>query len=161
VESGVVELEPEGILPVDASADGVGGLAIGEVLGELQHGDQGEPPRGQCGLPAPGVEVGEVAIAEHGSELVAEPEVGIALGEGGAGDAGGQLGDVKDGAGLQGHGGTSGRATLWCNSFQYSGLPPDREFADSIQCYSDPKSATACHGLGLSSASLPPAKRRL
>ena len=37
-----------------------------------------------------------------------EPEVGVALGEGGAGDTGGQLGDGRDGARLQGHGGTSG-----------------------------------------------------
>ena len=108
VESGVVELEAEGVLPVDAAADGVGGLSIGEVLGELHDGDQGEPPGGQCGLSAPGVEVGEVAVAEDGAEFVAEPEVGIPLGEGGAGDAGGQLGDGRDGAGLQGHGGTSG-----------------------------------------------------
>src|SRR5262249_5396989 len=135
VEPGVVELEPEGVLPVDAAADGVGGLAIGEVLGELQDGDQGELPGGQCGLPAPGVEGGEVGVAEDGSELVAEAEVGVPLGEGGAGDAGGQLGDVRDGAGLQGHGRTSGRSGVRCNPFHYSGLPPHREFADSIGYY--------------------------
>jgi hypothetical protein len=109
VESGVVELQTEGVLPVDTTADGVGGLAIGEVLGELHDGDQGELPRGQCGLAAPGVELGEVSVTKDGTELVAEPEIGIALREGGAGDAGGQLGDVRDGAGLQRHGGTSWR----------------------------------------------------
>ena len=110
VESGVVELEAEGVLPVDAAADGVGGLAIGEVLGELHDGDQGELPGGQCGLSAPGVEVGEVGVAEDGSEFVAEPEVGIPLGEGGAGDAGGQLGDGRDEIGFPRHDGSqSGR----------------------------------------------------
>jgi hypothetical protein len=117
---------------IDAAADGVGGLAIGEVLAELHDGGQGELAGGQCGLPAPGVEVGEVGVAEDGSELVTEPEVGVALGEGGAGDAGGQLGDVRDGAGLQGHGCTSWRGMSWYNPFQYSGLPPCREFANSI-----------------------------
>jgi hypothetical protein len=109
VESGIVELEPEGVLPVNTTADGVGGLSIGEVLGELQDGDQSELPGGQSGLSAPGVEVGEVAVAEDRSEFISESEVGIPLGEGGAGDAGGQLGDVWDEAGLQGHGCTSGR----------------------------------------------------
>jgi hypothetical protein len=53
-ETGIVELEPEGLLPVDAAPDGVGGLTIGEVLGELIDGDQGELPGRQCGLSAPG-----------------------------------------------------------------------------------------------------------
>ena len=116
VESGVVELESEGVLPVDAAADGVGGLAIGEVLGELQDGDQGELPGGQCGLSAPGVEVGEVAVAEDGSEFVAEPEVGVALGEGGAGDAGGQLGDGRGGLGCRDTGAPQGgrRNSVFC-----------------------------------------------
>ena len=108
VESGVVELEPEGVLPVDPPANGVGGPSIGEILCELHDGDQGELPGGQCGLSASGIEVGEVAIAEDGSEFVSEPEVGVSLGEGGAGDAGGQLRNGRDGAGLEGHGGTSG-----------------------------------------------------
>jgi hypothetical protein len=97
IEAGIIELESEGVFPVDAAADGVGGLAIGEVLGELQDRDPGELPGWQRGLATPGVEVGEVSVAEDGPEPVAESEVGVALGEGGAGDAGGQLGDVRDG----------------------------------------------------------------
>ena len=58
-------------------------------------------PGGQCGLSAPGIELGEVGVAEDGPELVAEPEVGISLGEGGAGDAGGQLGDIGTGLGFR------------------------------------------------------------
>jgi hypothetical protein len=40
-------------------------------------------------LAAPGVELGEVLIAEDGSELVTEPEIRVALRESGTGDAGG------------------------------------------------------------------------
>jgi len=54
VEFGVIELESEGVIPVDAPADGVGGLAIGEVLGELQDGDQGALPGGGVGCPRRG-----------------------------------------------------------------------------------------------------------
>ena len=62
VEAGIGQLQAEGVLPVDAAADGVGGLAIGEVLGELQDGDQGEPPGGVGGLSARGKQVGEVVV---------------------------------------------------------------------------------------------------
>jgi hypothetical protein len=67
----------------------VGGAAVGEALGELHDGDQGELPGEQRGPSAARVEVGEVAVAEDGAERVAEPEVGVSLGEGGAGDVGG------------------------------------------------------------------------
>src|SRR5687768_1242477 len=43
VEAGIGELKCEGVLPVDAGANG-GGLAIREVLGELEDRGQGEPP---------------------------------------------------------------------------------------------------------------------
>lgn len=39
VEAGIGQFQTENILPVDAAADGVGGLAVGESLGELQDGD--------------------------------------------------------------------------------------------------------------------------
>src|SRR5262249_29141585 len=60
VEAGVGPFQGEGVLPVDAGADGGGGLAVGQVLDELEDGDEGEPPGG-LGRSAPrGVEVGEV-----------------------------------------------------------------------------------------------------
>jgi hypothetical protein len=64
---------------VDATADGIGGLAIGAVLDELNDGDQGELPGWQCGLSAPGVELGEVGAAAGGPELIPEVGVGIPL----------------------------------------------------------------------------------
>ena len=101
VEPRVGQLEAEQVLPVDAGADGVGGAAVGEVLAELEDGDQGQPPGREGGLASAGIEVGEVGVVEDGAEFVAEPEIGIAVGKGGAGDAGGVLGDGWDGAGLQ------------------------------------------------------------
>ena len=43
IEAGVGQFQAEGVLPVDAAADGIGGLAIGEALDVLEHGGQGEP----------------------------------------------------------------------------------------------------------------------
>ena len=63
VEAGIGQLQAQGVLPVDAAADGVGGLAIGEALDVLEHGGQGQP----CGrggrLAAGGEQVGELVIA--------------------------------------------------------------------------------------------------
>ena len=86
VEARVVEREAEEVLPVDPSADGVGGPAVGEVLSELEHGHQREPPGRVGGLPEVGVERGEVVVGEHGAELVAEGEKRRSFREGGAGD---------------------------------------------------------------------------
>jgi hypothetical protein len=44
VEAGVVQLQVEEVLPVDAAADGVGGLAIGEPLGVPEDRGQRQPP---------------------------------------------------------------------------------------------------------------------
>ena len=45
VEPRVLQLQSEGVFPIDAAAHGRGGLAVGQALGELQHGDQRQPPR--------------------------------------------------------------------------------------------------------------------
>ena len=63
-------------------------------------------PRDSAGCPAPRVEHCEVGVPEDGSELVAEAEVGIPLGEGGAGDAGGLLGNGRSESRLQRYEGT-------------------------------------------------------
>src|SRR5687767_7138877 len=51
VEAGIGELEAEGVLPVEAGADGIGGLAVRFALGELQDGDERQPPRWIRGPP--------------------------------------------------------------------------------------------------------------
>ena len=50
VEAGIGQLQAECVLPVDASTDGVGGLAVGEALDVLEHGGQSEPGRCFSGL---------------------------------------------------------------------------------------------------------------
>ena len=40
VKARVFQLEAQGVLPIDASTNGVRGLAIGQVLGELKDPDQ-------------------------------------------------------------------------------------------------------------------------
>jgi hypothetical protein len=52
VEAGVYEFQAERVLPVDPAANGVGSLSVGQPLGELQHRDQGQPPRGEGRLAA-------------------------------------------------------------------------------------------------------------
>ena len=66
--------------------------------------------------------------------LVAEPAVGVAVREGGTGDAGGVLGNGWDEAKLERHGATSGRAAaMWCKLLHYIALPDRSEFASSIR----------------------------
>ena len=108
VETGVVEREPEEALPVDPAADGVGGGPVGEPLAELEDGHEGEPPRRVGRLAEGGVEHGEIAVGEHGPELVAEGEQRRALGEGGVGDPGRVDRDRTGLLGLE-HGGVGGR----------------------------------------------------
>lgn len=105
VEAGVLQVQAQRVLPVEPGADGVGGLAVGEVLGELEDGDEGEPPRGRGRLADIGVEVGEVVVAEERAEPVAGGEVGVPLGEGGPGDASGLGGDGEVGLGAERHSG--------------------------------------------------------
>jgi hypothetical protein len=93
VEPRVGQLETKQILPIDPAADRVGGPAVGEILPELNDGDQGQPPGRQRGLAPAGIEVGEVGIGEEGTELVAQLEIGMAVREGGMGDLGRVLGD--------------------------------------------------------------------
>ena len=77
--------------------DGIGAGAV--------RGPSGAPDLTHCPCASNAVEsgvvvVGEVLDAGDASECVTESEVGVAIGGGGAGDAGVQLGDVRDGAGL-------------------------------------------------------------
>ena len=140
VEPRVGQLEAEQVLPVDPGADGVGGRAVGEVLAELEDGDQGQPPGREGGLPPEGVEVGEVGVVEDGAEFVAEPEVGVAVGEGGTGDAGGILGDGRDEPELERHGATSGKdGGDMVQTIDIIGVcRTRREFASSIKSAGEP-----------------------
>src|SRR4029078_7134051 len=74
------------------------GPPVAQPLAELQQGDQREPPRRAGRLAALRVEVGEVAGGEDSPEPVAKGEVGIAGRKGCPRDAGGRVGDGRDGA---------------------------------------------------------------
>ena len=87
VKARVGQLEPEQVLPVDPAPDRLRGPPVGQVLAELQDGDQGQSPRRQPRLAEPGEEVGKVRVGEDGAELIAEAEEGIALAEGSLGTA--------------------------------------------------------------------------
>jgi hypothetical protein len=39
IEAGIGQFKGKGVLPVNAGADGVGRLSVGEILGELEDGD--------------------------------------------------------------------------------------------------------------------------
>jgi hypothetical protein len=81
VEPRVGQLKPKRILPVDPGTHGIGGLAVAQLLEELEHRDQRQPPRRQTRLAAGGVEGGEVRIAVKRVERVAQPHDNGALGK--------------------------------------------------------------------------------
>ena len=95
IEAGIGQFQAQGVLPVEAAADGVGGLAIGQALDVLEDGGQGEP----CGrggrLAAGGEQLGELIIAEERAEFIGDAEAEGSLGEGGVGHASGLVGDRR------------------------------------------------------------------
>src|SRR4051812_11681269 len=93
VEAGIGQLQGEGVLPVDATADGVGGLAVGEALDVLEDGGGGEPCGEGGGLSAGGKQLGELLVAVERTEFIGDAEAKRAFGEGGVGDALGLFGD--------------------------------------------------------------------
>ena len=101
IEAGIGQLQPQGVLPVDAAADGVGGLAIGEPLDVLEDGGQGEPCGGGGGLSAGGEELGELSVAVERPEFIGDAEADGPLGEGGVGDAPSLVGDGEVRLGLE------------------------------------------------------------
>ena len=93
VEAGIGQFQGEGVLPVDATTNGIGGLAIGESLDVLEDGGQGEPCGGGGRLSAVGEQRGELVVAVERPELIGDAEAERAFGEGGPGDALGLFGD--------------------------------------------------------------------
>ena len=73
IEAGVGQLKAQRVLPVDPPAHRVGGLAVGKVLGELQHGDHRELSRRDPRAPSRGKRIHERPIAEHLAQLITDP----------------------------------------------------------------------------------------
>ena len=96
VEAGVGELEPEGIFPVNATADGLGRSPVGQVFDKLQDTDQGKPPGTGSRLPMRREQVGEVLIRIEGPEFVPQRHIQVSFGKDCLGDAGGFWGHGTD-----------------------------------------------------------------
>ena len=112
VEAAVGQVEAEQILPVDASADRFCGLAVREGFAELQDRHPGQAPRRQAGLTGVRVEISKVVILKDGAQLVAQGQVGVALGKGGTGDAACLVWNGVNGRRLNGHGTPPGVGVL-------------------------------------------------
>ena len=93
IKTGIGQFQAQGVFPVDAAPDRVGGLAIGEALDVLEHGSQGEPGGGGSRLSAGGEELGELVVTVERSEFIGDAEAEGSLGESGVGDAPGFFGD--------------------------------------------------------------------
>src|SRR6266852_7775460 len=72
VETRIRQVETQQILPVNACADRLRRLAIGEVLPKLHDRHQREPPRGQARLPPRGKQGDKVLILKDGPEGITE-----------------------------------------------------------------------------------------
>jgi hypothetical protein len=73
IEARIGQLQTQAVFPVDTPADRVGGLPIGEVLRELQHGDHRQLP-GRNPWPAPDPErVEERPVSEDLAQFVTYP----------------------------------------------------------------------------------------
>ena len=72
---------------LDSGANRVSSLSVGEVLEELEHGDERQSPRGERGLTSSREERGEIGIFVDGRKGIPEFGDGCAFGERGVGDA--------------------------------------------------------------------------
>ena len=103
VEARVGQFEPEGVLPVDPTAHRVGGLAVGEALFELHHGDESEPPGALGGSALRREERSEARILVEWAEDVSDLQVEVALQEGGFGHPDRLLGNLPNRLGTKRH----------------------------------------------------------
>jgi hypothetical protein len=82
------EFQAEHILPVKATPHGVSGLAIREPCGAWQARDERSPPGGLSRLPVCGEACQTSRIREQPLQCIGHAQGPVALGTGGAGDAG-------------------------------------------------------------------------
>ncbi len=94
VEARVGEVEAKNILPLDAATSRLGCAAIREVLGELQHGDERQPPRRFGRRAVGGEQSRDLRVGEHGAEFIPQPQVEIAPRERGSRHGGGLAGNL-------------------------------------------------------------------
>nr|WP_245550875.1 hypothetical protein [Nocardia niigatensis] len=73
MEPGVVQLQTERVLEVDATTHGLGRLPVGQVQHILQDAHGGQLSRGQAGSAVARIPVGEILVAPQAFEPVAYP----------------------------------------------------------------------------------------
>ena len=96
IKSRIRQFQTQSILPVEPTAHRKSLLPIGQVLHELEDGDQRQTPRRIGGLPALGIPIAEQFILVDCSQRVAQLNVHIPLGEDGMHDSGGFGWDLRD-----------------------------------------------------------------
>lgn len=80
------QIQTQRVLPVNAGAYGVCRLSIAQILHEPHDADQGELPGMEGRLSFAGVDGGEQLIVKQRAQLIAQPEVDIAVRECRVGD---------------------------------------------------------------------------
>ena len=61
----IVEVQSERVLSIDPSPDGIGSLAVGQILHELEHRDQCQAPRTLSWLTSPREQVRKIAVFDQ------------------------------------------------------------------------------------------------
>src|SRR5687768_7517146 len=104
VESGVDQLQTQGVLPIHAAAHGIVRLSVGEPFDILHDGSHGQAPRRDLnGMSAVGIEICKQVVAIKGAEFLMEVDIEIALGKGGLDGGSGGLGHGGNEVGTPGH----------------------------------------------------------
>jgi hypothetical protein len=98
VKARVVQVETEGIFPIHAAPDGIGGLAVGEPFHILHHDDERQAPGGHFyGAALRGIEIGKELIVIERAELRAEVHIEVTFGEGSPHGSRGRVGNGWEG----------------------------------------------------------------
>jgi hypothetical protein len=84
-EARIGEVQSEDIVPINAAADGICGVALGEAFRTLEDGGQGKARWRLCGVPAPREERGDLRVVVDGAETVGSRQVDIPPRKRGAG----------------------------------------------------------------------------
>ena len=103
MKAAVRQFEPECVLPVDAPAHGIGGLAVAQMFEKLKYRDQSQPPGRQAGLAATRVERLKVLVPVEVGKLVAQARDDGAEGKSSAGNAHGLGGNFANPGGVKAH----------------------------------------------------------
>jgi hypothetical protein len=100
VEARIGEVQAEDVLPINAAADGIRGLAIGETFGTLEDGSQCQARGRLCGLPTRREERRELRVVVEGAETVGHLHVEVPARKRGTGNPLGFFRDRISGWGM-------------------------------------------------------------